>query len=59
MPITPGVEPPRRAAAAWPNSWKPAEKTVTTKISTSSPGLCSASWVAEASPLSNSSHHET
>ena len=55
-PWRPGVAPPRRAAAAWPNSWKPAESTVTTRTSSSRPGLAKASWVAEASPLTNSTH---
>ncbi len=57
--MTPGVAPPRRAAAACPNSWKPAEKTVTAKTSTSRPGLSNASYVAEASPLRKNTHHVT
>ena len=54
--MAPGVAPPRRAAAAWPNSWKPAESTVTTRISSTRPGLAKASCVAEASPLTISTH---
>ena len=59
MPITPGVDPPRRAAAAWPNSWKPAESTVTMKTASSRPGWWNASCVAEARPLSSSSHQQS
>ncbi len=49
--MTPGMAPPRRAAAAWPNSWKPADSTVTATTSSSSPGLSNASCAAAARPL--------
>ncbi len=56
--MAPGVAPPRRAAAACPNSWKPADSTVTSRISSTRPGLAKASWVAEASPLTISTHQQ-
>ncbi|MFA4841353.1 MAG: hypothetical protein WC580_06570 [Agrococcus sp.] len=51
MPIRPGAAPAREAAAAWPNSWKPAESTVTANTSSSSHGCSNAWWVADASPF--------
>ncbi len=56
--MAPGVAPPRRAAAACPNSWNPADSTVTTRISSTSPGLAKASCVAEARPLTISTHQQ-
>ena len=57
--MTPGTAPPRRAAAAWPNSWKPAENTVTAITSSSSPGLSNASCAAAARPRSSRTHQHT
>src|SRR5215217_3028050 len=54
--MAPGVDPPYRAAAAWPNSWNPADSTVTAKTSNKKPGLWNASYAADARPLSKSSH---
>ena len=57
--MAPGVAPPRRAAAAWPNSWNPAENTVAANTSSSRNGLSNASKVAEARPFSQSTHQHT
>ena len=49
--MTPGVAPPYLAAAACPNSWKPADSTVTAKTRISRPGRSNASYAAGGQPL--------
>ena len=57
--MTPGVAPPYRAAAACPNSWKPADTTVTTNTRMSSPGRSNASYAADARPFRKNTHQHT
>jgi len=57
--MAPGVAPPYRAAAAWPNSWKPADTMVKAKTISSSPGWSKAWSVAEARPFSSRTQAHT
>ncbi len=54
--MAPGVAPPYRHAAAWPNSWKAADATIMTHRARIMPGWKNAWWSAEARPFSTKTH---